>query len=89
MSLAAVAVRNQRRRAAQQQHQLIDDPLTQNASDPSLKLRKVRQFRVWFRVFVVSPVPRHLVEKHLADRGLVDQENNLSTYSAVKQTLGS
>jgi len=43
MSLAAVAVRNQRRRAAQQQHQLVDDLLTQNASDPNLKLRKVRQ----------------------------------------------
>lgn len=44
MSLAAVAVRNQRRRAAQQQ-QLTDDALTQNTAsqDPNLKLRKVRQ----------------------------------------------
>jgi hypothetical protein len=47
MSLAAVAVRNQRRRAAQQNPPLVDDPLTQkiDASDPSLKLRKVRLFR--------------------------------------------
>ena len=45
MSLAAVAVRNQRRRAAQQQQGLGDDAVTQksslDASDPNLKLRKV------------------------------------------------
>ena len=50
MSLAAVAVRNQRRRAAQQQNQPVDDvvtPQTQkiDASDPNLKLRKVRHFQ--------------------------------------------
>ena len=48
MSLAAVAVRNQRRRAAQQQTLLADEATTQksnslDASDPNLKLRKVRQ----------------------------------------------
>ena len=47
MSLAAVAVRNQRRRAAQQQILLADEAATQksnnlDASDPNLKLRKVR-----------------------------------------------
>ena len=57
MSLAAVAVRNQRRRAAQQQ-QLTDDALTQNTAsqDPNLKLRKVR--------LISSPVPFFSLSTH-------------------------
>ena len=52
MSLAAVAVRNQRRRAAQQQQGLGDEALTQksslDASDPNLKLRKVCVTKTFF-----------------------------------------
>ncbi len=72
MSLAAVAVRNQRRRAAQQQQGLGDEALTQksslDASDPNLKLRKVCVTKTFFikkaiiRVLIVSQ-PSHRVLK--------------------------